>query len=83
MDGEQGSFKFWALSFAFGAAGRPSISVTQNAKLKTSFIELRTRSTKFSSYAGDREVRIDHWTGFGRGRRNPLPIFRLGWETPW
>ena len=32
--------------------------------------------TKFYSYAGDREVRIDHWAGIGRGRRNPLAIFR-------
>jgi len=56
---------------------------TQNANLHS--IELRTWSTKFYSYAGDREVRIDHWTGSGRGRWNPLAILRfvrLGWQTP-
>ena len=71
------------MGFEFGATGLPSISVTQNSNLHS--IELRTWSTKFYSYAGDREVRVDHWTGIGRGRRNPLAIFsfvRLGWQTP-
>src|SRR5260370_4045797 len=61
-----------------------SIKVRTERGSQRHSIELRAGSTKFSSYAGDREAHIDHWTGSGRGRRNPLAILRfvrLGRQT--